>query len=48
MRKMYWVNGDIYGYKDVFDELVDKGKLEFVKTLTFKRGVPGGDSLYAE
>jgi SAM-dependent methyltransferase len=48
MRQMYWVNGDIYGYKDVFDDLVDKGKFEFVKTFTFRRGVPGGDSLYAE
>ena len=25
-----------------------KGKFEFVKTFTFRRGVPGGDSLYAE
>ena len=48
MRKMYWVDGHACGYKDMIDDLVEQGKFQITKTFNFKRGIPGGDSLYAE
>ena len=48
MRKIYWKDDHPSGYKAKIDELLAAGKFEMVESKEFKRGVPGGDGLFAE
>ena len=49
IRKMYYVDGHEYGYKEKLDEMCSTGKFEMVKNFTFKRGVAGAyDPLFVE
>ena len=49
LRKMYWINGEACGYKDIIDKMVSEGRIAVTKKFEFKRGIPdSADSLYQE